>query len=262
MNQGFGICVLSLIPLRSEPSDRSEMVSQLLFGDSFQILERSGAWMRICTAYDSYEGWIDSKQIAEINKALFSQLLTDTVLGLEVRAEAFRIPGNERTLLLPGSTLPFYNEEEGICGIDGRKYKIKGKVNIVVPDDFAGNIENAARFYLNTPYLWGGRSLFGIDCSGFCQIVFKQFGIRLNRDASQQALQGELVGFLQEAQPGDLAFFDNEEGKITHVGIMLNDHQIIHASGRVKIDRIDNQGIFSSDLQRYTHKLRIIKRYN
>jgi gamma-D-glutamyl-L-lysine dipeptidyl-peptidase len=261
MNQGFGICVLSLIPLRAEASDRSEMVSQLLFGDNFQILERSGAWLRICTAYDDYEGWVDSKQVAEIEKDAYSRLQIDTVLGLQLSNEAIRLSDNEKIALLPGSTLPFY-EEEGNCGINGVQYKIKGKINNVVPDDFASGIEKTAKFYLNSPYLWGGRSPFGIDCSGFVQIVFKQFGIRIKRDARQQALQGELVGFLQEAQPGDLAFFDNEEGRITHVGIMLNDHQIIHASGRVKIDRIDNQGIYSKDLNRYTHKLRVIKRYS
>lgn len=262
MNQGFGICALSLIPLRAEASDKSEMVSQLLFGDHFQILDRSGLWMRICTAYDSYEGWIDSKQAVEIQKDIYSQLVPDTVLGLQLLNEAVRLPENDRIALLPGCTLPFYNEEEGACIINNKRYRITGKINAVVPDDFVSHIATAAKFYLNSPYLWGGRSPYGIDCSGFCQIVFKQFGIRIKRDASQQALQGELVGFLQEVQAGDLAFFDNEEGKITHVGIMLNDHQIIHASGRVKIDRIDHQGIYSSDLNRYTHKLRVIKRYN
>ena len=261
MNQGFGICMLSVIPLRAEASDKSEMVSQLLFGDKFQILERAGAWLRICTAYDDYEGWIDSKQITEIEKDVYSGLQADTILGLQLLNEATRLPDNEKILLLPGSTLPSYDEEGG-CQINEHQYKIKGKIKNVIPDDFASGIEKAATFYLNTPYLWGGRTPFGIDCSGFSQVVYKQFGIRLKRDAWQQALHGELVGFLQEVQPGDLAFFDNDEGKITHVGIMLNDHQIIHASGRVKIDRIDNQGIFSNDLNRYTHKLRLVKRYS
>lgn len=262
MNQGFGICVLSVIPLRADASDKSEMVSQLLFGDHFQILERSGSWMRISMAYDSYEGWIDSKQIAEIPRDLYSQLVPETILGLHLYNEAIRLPQNDRIALLPGSTLPFYNEEEGSCSFNNKHYKITGKINSVIPNNFASNIEAAAKFYLNAPYLWGGRSPFGIDCSGFSQVVFKQFGIRIKRDACQQALQGELIGFLQEVEAGDLAFFDNDEGKITHVGIMLNDHQIIHASGRVKIDRIDNQGIYSSDLKRYTHNLRVIKRYS
>lgn len=260
MDQGFGICVLSLVPLRAEASDKSEMTSQLLFGDHFQILERSGPWLGICTAYDEYRGWVDSKQILEIKKEDYSQLQPDTVLGLQITHEAALLPGSEILHLLPGSILPFYSRD-GICRISDRQYKINGSVTIVTPANFVSDIEQAAGFYMNAPYLWGGRSPFGIDCSGYCQMVFRQFGIRLKRDAWQQALQGELVGFLQEARPGDLAFFDNEEGRIIHVGIMLNDHQIIHASGRVKIDKIDNHGIYSSELKCYTHKLRIIRRY-
>jgi gamma-D-glutamyl-L-lysine dipeptidyl-peptidase len=125
----------------------------------------------------------------------------------------------------------------------------------------SGNIRSVALQYLDTPYSWGGKSKCGIDCSGFCQQVFKQFGIKLPRDAYQQAEHGEVVGFLLEAQTGDLAFFDNEEGKITHVGLMLSPDEIIHASGKVRIDKIDNQGIIHSETGARTHKLRIIKRY-
>lgn len=125
----------------------------------------------------------------------------------------------------------------------------------------AENLNQVARRYLDVPYLWGGKSLFGIDCSGFCQQVFRQFGIKLPRDAYQQAEHGEVVGFLQEVVCGDLAFFDNEEGRITHVGMMLNIHEIIHSSGKVRIDKIDHQGIINSETGVRTHQLRIIKRY-
>jgi cell wall-associated NlpC family hydrolase len=123
------------------------------------------------------------------------------------------------------------------------------------------NLKNTAKKYLNAPYLWGGKSPFGIDCSGFTQIVFKIHHKKLLRDASQQATQGETVAFRSAAIGGDLAFFDNEDGKIIHVGIMLNNHQIIHAAGKVRIDPIDDQGIFNPELGKYTHKLRIIKRF-
>lgn len=125
----------------------------------------------------------------------------------------------------------------------------------------AENLNQVARRYLDVPYLWGGKSLFGIDCSGFCQQVFRQFGIKLPRDAYQQVEHGEVVGFLQEVVCGDLAFFDNEEGRITHVGMMLNIHEIIHSSGKVRIDKIDHQGIINSETGVRTHQLRIIKRY-
>ena len=141
------------------------------------------------------------------------------------------------------------------------RYKLEGQVRHPNINEFRSSVTDAAMFFMNAPYLWGGRSVFGIDCSGFTQMVFRQFGIRLKRDAWQQAEQGELLGFIQEARAGDLAFFDNEEGRITHVGIMLNNNRIIHASGKVRIDTIDTQGIFNKDLNKYTHKLRIVKRF-
>lgn len=260
MNQQFGVCNLSLVPLRAEPSDRSEMTSQLLFGDHFTILEVAGNWVRILTAYDEYEGWIDIKQFEEIEHAAFVALhdLTN-ILGLSVSHIATKMPANENLQLLAGSNIP--KTLDNYFYLRDTRYQLHGPIVQPLREAFRSGIVDAAKFYLNAPYLWGGRSLFGIDCSGFTQIVFRQFGIRLKRDAWQQAEQGTLVGFLQEAVAGDLAFFDNEEGRITHVGIMLGNDHIIHASGRVKIDPIDNQGIFSTDLNRHTHKLRIIKRY-
>jgi cell wall-associated NlpC family hydrolase len=124
------------------------------------------------------------------------------------------------------------------------------------------NLENIAKQYLNSPYLWGGKTPWGIDCSGFTQMVFKQKNVSIKRDAFQQAEEGEAVAFLAESKMGDLAFFDNEDGKITHVGILLNNETIIHASGKVRIDQIDNYGIMDADSKKYSHKLRFIKRFN
>jgi cell wall-associated NlpC family hydrolase len=161
---------------------------------------------------------------------------------------------------LAGSSIP--HTVDGLFYLAENSYKLEGYSIDPNTVEFDLGISKAAMFYLDAPYLWGGRSVFGIDCSGFTQMVFKQFGIRLKRDAWQQAEQGELLGFLQESRAGDLAFFDNEDGRITHVGIMLNNQQIIHASGKVRIDSIDAQGIYNTELNRYTHKLRILKRFN
>lgn len=257
MNKPSAICFLSVIPIRENPSHSSEMVSQILFGEVFQIIEREGEWLFIKTAYDQYTGWIDEKQALEINAELSSHL---EFITLDVNTMALKGEYKQPFYLPAGSCLPFYTD--GKCQIGKDFYQIiSSNVTIPNPEDFNTDVAEIAKRFLNVPYLWGGRTHFGIDCSGFSQIVFKILGIRLNRDASQQAEQGTLVDFLTEAKAGDLAFFDNEEGRITHVGIMLNNSQIIHASGRVKIDRIDNRGIFSSDLKKYSHKLRIIKRY-
>lgn len=261
MNQVFGVCNLSLVPLRAEASDRSEMVSQLIFGDHFEVLETQDRWARVKTAYDDYEGWIDPKQYVPVDRETFDSLDngSNTILGLKIHHPVRRVDTDEIVNIVAGSTLPGYTS--GKFKIGPISYAVVHPPLKPKQELFLSEIRAAAKFYLNAPYLWGGRSAFGIDCSGFSQMVFKQFNIKLKRDAWQQALQGTTVDFLQEVQAGDLAFFDNEEGRITHVGILLSNNRIIHASGRVKVDVIDTQGIYSNELNRYTHKLRIIKRF-
>lgn len=261
MNQQFGICNLALVPLRTDPSDRSEMSSQLLFGDSFVILEVGEKWTRVVTSYDDYEGWIDNKQyvvISDIDHAGLSNL--NTILGLSAIHDVLKTDTSEVLSLLAGTIIP--QTVDNYFYLGETRYKLEGQVRHPNINEFRSSVTDAAMFFMNAPYLWGGRSVFGIDCSGFTQMVFRQFGIRLKRDAWQQAEQGELLGFIQEARAGDLAFFDNEEGRITHVGIMLDNNRIIHASGKVRIDTIDTQGIFNKEQNKYTHKLRIVKRFN
>lgn len=261
MNQQFGICNLALVPLRTDPSDRSEMSSQLLFGDSFVILEVGEKWTRVVTSYDDYEGWIDNKQyvvISDIDHAGLSNL--NTILGLSAIHDVLKTDTSEVLSLLAGTIIP--QTVDNYFYLGETRYKLEGQVRHPNINEFRSSVTDAAMFFMNSPYLWGGRSVFGIDCSGFTQMVFRQFGIRLKRDAWQQAEQGELLGFIQEARAGDLAFFDNEEGRITHVGIMLDNNRIIHASGKVRIDTIDTQGIFNKEQNKYTHKLRIVKRFN
>jgi gamma-D-glutamyl-L-lysine dipeptidyl-peptidase len=250
----FGICNLGIVPIRSEASDRSEMVSQLLFGDTFKIIETTPKWTKILTAFDTYEGWIDNKQFQEISENQY-QILENTENILN--GELIDFISYETNQLMPiplGSSLNFLDINE----INTANFQFEGKKECgIKPKE---NLLKTAFLYLNAPYLWGGKTPFGIDCSGFTQMVYKINGYTLFRDASQQAKQGEALSFIEESEPGDLAFFDNDEGNIIHVGIMMENNYIIHASGKVRIDRIDHLGIYNVDTGRHTHKLRVIKK--
>ncbi len=253
MSTMYGICALSVVPLRAEASDKSEMISQLLYGESFLVLEQTEKWTKIKCLYDEYEAWVDTKQIIigieekEALACLHSDVVTDKTALLEV---------DEAQALL---SIASSQSSEIIQKYSRYKYRFAGR-SVQMGAKALPSIDELAKHWLHTPYLWGGRSVFGIDCSGFTQGVYKMLGIRLKRDAYQQAEQGTLVNFVEEAQLGDLAFFDNDEERIVHVGIVLNNHSIIHASGHVRIDRLDHQGIFNIDTKKYSHKLRIIKR--
>ena len=250
----FGICNLAIIPLRFEPSDKSEIVSQVLFGEHFEILEQLKQWSRIKMQYDAYEGWVDSKQYQLISESNYNQLSDAAIILNSDLIEYITSPSN---LLLPiplGSSLSFLNNNEINTGgfhFEGTSVSgIKDKKGLI----------NTAFLYLSAPYLWGGKTPFGIDCSGFTQMVYKLNGYKLLRDASQQATQGEALSFIEESEPGDLAFFDNEEGNIIHVGIIMENNYIIHASGKVRIDRLDHLGIYNAEINKHTHKLRVIKK--
>lgn len=256
----YGLCFLPLAPLRAQASHKSEMVSQVLFGESFEILAVDDSWVLVRLAYDNYEGWLDEKQYEEISAAFFQDLQASkqVVTGLSSHSVCLKLGLEEMLNILPGSTLPFLDDTKFAIG--EQDYLFLGESSIPDVADFHAGLEETAQFYLNAPYLWGGRSLFGIDCSGFVQQVYKHLGVKLARDASQQVHAGTAIQSLQDAKPGDLAFFDNDQGDITHVGILLEDNEIIHSSGHVKVDRIDEQGIFSQDAKQYTHSLKAIRR--
>jgi len=254
----FGVCDLSIIPVRSEPAERSEMVSQLLFGESYNVLIKKSKWYKIKTAFDNYEGWISENQHHAVHERYFFKLQQSKhPVALDSVHNA--VARDKNVFIVAGSTLPEYDGMN--FKLDADKYVYYGQA--VFPEhplSLEKVIEKCALKYLNVPYLWGGRSPFGIDCSGFTQAVFKVLGIALKRDAYQQAEQGQLVDFVELSKEGDLAFFENETGKITHVGIVLKDQKIIHASGKVRIDKLDHFGIFNTDNGRYSHKLKFIKR--
>ncbi|UPQ78774.1 C40 family peptidase [Flavobacterium azooxidireducens] len=250
----YGICNLAIIPLRIEPNDRSEQVSQVLFGEHFEILEQLKQWFKIRLQYDNYEGWIDSKQCQIISESDFIEI-SNSALILNHDLVEYVTTKDDSLIPIPiGASVSFLNFE----GINKNNFEFEGlKVTGIKPKS---DLIKTAFMYLNAPYLWGGKTPFGIDCSGFTQMVYKLNGYKLLRDASQQSTQGEALSFIEESEPGDLAFFDNEEGRIIHVGIIMNDNYIIHASGKVRIDRLDHLGIYNAETNRHTHKLRVIKK--
>jgi hypothetical protein len=265
----FGICLQSVIPVRLEPSHRAEMVTQVLFGELYRVQGKEDHWLRVQLAYDSYEGWIDLKQSFPVEESEFIRLVNaDTPVSLDL----VQLLSNEtRQSVTPvplGSSLPGiadhrFSVANEVFSFDGLVADSAVLEAAITPQDrqkAKQTLIDDAMLYINAPYLWGGRTPFGIDCSGLTQMVYKLKKIKLLRDAAQQAAHGEPLNFLSESEPGDLAFFDDEEGNITHVGLMMDRSRIIHASGKVRIDIIDHEGIFNEDEKRYTHKLRVIKR--
>src|ERR1700753_3171623 len=249
----YGICNLAVIPLRAEPSDKSEQVSQILFGEAFEIAEWKDRWVRVTTSNDNYEGWIGRLQFVMLGHIAYKTLKQNPApLTYRAVTQAWKKADNSVLYLPVGSSLAFLKGPA--CHINNEKFEIIGEIGETEAIDIT------AKSFLNTAYLWGGRTHYGIDCSGFTQAVFKLQGIHLLRDARLQAEQGYAVNSIHDARLGDLAFFENPEGKIVHVGIMLNNTNIIHASGKVKIDTIDEKGIFSEETKKYTHKLSSIRR--
>ena len=253
----YGISEISVIAVRKENNEQSEMLTQLIFGDIFQIINENKDWTYIKIINDNYEGWINSNCITKITNEYFEEINKNDVYITQNISEKILLTNSNEIIRLPfGSTLPNFNDENNSFAINNNKYKL-------IPDSGLNqnnNIVDLAKQFLNTPYLWGGKNPFGIDCSGFTQLIYKALGEYIPRDASQQVNIGETINFISDTKAGDLAFFDNEEGLITHVGIILTQNEIIHSSIKVRIDKLDQQGIFNKDLKKYTHKLRVIKR--
>jgi len=245
----YGICLLSIVPMRSEPKDTSELVSQVIYGESFKIIEQRSKWSLIRLSFDNYKGWIDNKQLVEIDKSVYESIISKDNIYSSDLIEFIQLD-NKGLLTIPiGSNLK--NLQLFDHHFDGESIKSK------LPKE---NIVKSSLLLLNSPYLWGGRTPFGIDCSGFTQLIYKINGYKIARDAKDQANLGEPLSFIEESDPGDLAFFDNSDGEIVHVGIIMKDNHIIHAHGYVRIDRIDQTGIYNMETKKHSHKLRVIKK--
>lgn len=235
--------------MRSNNFHESELVSQLLYGDCFKILSSKNEWLQIKTLNDSYVGWINNKQVNEISKINAEKITFDDKIFSTRLIDYIETDENKLSSIVLGSNI-------GACKYLGHKYDgPKTKKTKTKP-----NLTKVASMYLNSPYLWGGKTPFGIDCSGLTQMIYRINGYKIPRDASQQSEFGETLSFIEESEPGDLAFFDDKEGKIIHVGMLLENNYILHAHGNVRIDRIDQTGIFNQKKQKHSHKLRIIKK--
>lgn len=248
------LSTLPIINIRKEPSERSELVTQVLFGELYEVLDSRSDWLLIRCTFDEYEGWLSLSQHSDIavnEQQTISRLLVSCPF-IEVRTEN----GVNNLLPFGSSIAPLYN------AITAEKLDEWQQSGIIVMPESGGteSIMKYAVMLMGSPYMWGGRNPFGYDCSGFVQVVFKVAGIHLPRDAKDQAIVGEMIDFVDHAQAGDLAFFENESGQIVHVGILDGSGSIIHCSGYVRKDSIDVHGIFNRQRKKHTHKLRFIKR--
>ena len=244
-----GICPLSLVPLRQSPEEAAEMTSQLLFGQHFKILEARKIWSKIRVPIDKCEGWVKNNQLQVIPREEFEIIEKETsVFTTDLISFAEHSNGTPISIIL-GSTIPVSSYLQ--VNIEGNKTQGKQAKEKLI---------DTALLYLNAPELKGGISPFGIDASGLAQMVYRINGYDLLRTAAKQAMQGDALSFIEESEPGDLAFFDDANGIIDHVGIILENNYIIHVNGMVRIDRIDHTGIFNNELRNYTHQLRVLKK--
>ena len=255
-----GICYQAYIPMRKEPGETSEMVNQVLFGETFSILEENKPlnFSYIRLEHDQYEGWINMGCVSYLSDKELEILGSKEFSFTHELLNSLHSLNNSDTLIVGcGSIIRYVESGKTKTLFNDYSFSDTEQPHL---ESVRDKLIHFGLKLLTVPYLWGGRSSFGFDCSGLCQNLYRQVGIEIPRDASMQSAVGRNLNFIDEACPGDLAFFDNEEGKIIHVGILTSKNRIIHASGQVRIDSIDHHGIFNTDLRKYTHNLRLIKR--
>ena len=256
------IALHSVVPVRAEAKEGAEQNTQMLFGELCTVIEEQPRWKRIRLDSDGQEGWADAKMICPMNEeelATYLSALKSSALVAFPMTYAVSENNGQTIPLTAGTRLANY--KDGRFEVLGVGFRIDPSMVIEKPLKLnEQNLQQTVRFFLNTPYLWGGKNALGMDCSGFTQVIFSLFGRQLLRNASEQATQGKTVSELTKTQAGDLAFFNHQEGKISHVGIILDAERIIHCSGRVKVEKLDNNGIFNAEMGDYSHHLVKIKR--
>ncbi len=247
------VCNNVYLPIRKSPSHRSEMISQILFGERYNVTEKAGNWLRVTTLFDSFTGWIDGTQ------ALSSEWHSGSSGIITANKVNCEKPDRSIVTLYHGSEILDLDIQTGKFNCQEEEWMLLDNPYEVTSGSETTIVDDAIKF-LNTPYLWGGRTMAGIDCSGLTQIVFKMHGIALPRNSSDQSLCGEIIDFIEEALPGDILFFSGEGESISHAGILIREGRILHSSGSVRIDTVDHQGIWNEQQGLYTHRLRIIRR--
>ncbi|MBO4249672.1 MAG: C40 family peptidase [Paludibacteraceae bacterium] len=257
-----GISLHSIVPVRAEAQEGAEQNTQMLFGELCEVLEEKPRWNRIKLDLDGQEGWVDSKMICPMKSeelASYREACKHSAKVVFPMVYAVSENNGQTIPLTAGTCLPNY--QNGRFEVLGVGFRIDpSMVATQIIELNQANLLQTVRFFLNVPYLWGGKNALGMDCSGFTQVIMSLFGKSLLRNASEQATQGEKISKLQDVQAGDLAFFDHEDGKISHVGIVIDAERIIHCSGRVKVEKLDEIGIFSAETGQYTHHLVQIRR--
>jgi cell wall-associated NlpC family hydrolase len=257
MKHGIAIC--PAVPVRAAADERSEMTSQLLWGETFCVEEQAQGWLYVRADLDRYAGWVSPLMVRLLDEAAWERESPQSYrICTAALCRAVSRQTGQRTYLPQGSVLHGYCEATRTFTLAGHAYRLERALR-TPPANRRRAAVAAALQLLNAPYLWGGRTALGVDCSGLTQLAYRTTRVTLPRDAAQQAEEGSPVSLAESAQPADLAFFGSDEGKITHVGMLLGEGKIIHASGCVRIDSVDDNGIFSSALNRYTHKLRVVK---
>ncbi|EAR01863.1 NlpC/P60 family protein [Maribacter sp. HTCC2170] len=244
----YGICQLSIVPIRSVAEETAEMISQLLYGEHFKVLEERKHWSKIRSTFDKCEGWVQNLQILLVDEREFNNLNTDISPQYTIDLVSF-------VEMDKGNLLPIV-----LGSVFHKNSKHIHEGSLVSSKQEKDNLINTALLYLNAPHLWGGKTPFGVDAPGLTQMVYRINGHNLLRDSAEQATQGTALSFIEECEAGDLAFFDNKEGIIDHVGLIMDNNYIIHVHGHVRIDRIDHTGIFNNDTKTYTHQLRVLKK--